>query len=1383
MSTSKLATLGIIVDPTGAIVGTLAVDQALIKTAATSKATTGKMQVHWSSVKKMFLGAAAAVAGIGAGFTAISALSEFAKFEQGMRNVAAVSGSTAEELKQLEQVALDMAIATRYNPQQTTQALYALASAGLAATESMRVLPDLLALAEAGQGDLSQTTELVVSTMAQFNLEADQSTRVVDVLTAAIGASATNIHRLQVGMAAAGPASNALNQSFEDTVAAVSLLTTALGNGEMAGTGIKTILGQLAVEAKEMGIEVFDGGTKMQTLVQTLIDIEEHGVTVQEIWKRLGLRGGPAMSALINLGTDAIEEMIEKIKSSGQAARVSGEQLDTLQGDIDQLGSSADVFQVKFGAMISEDARKLVQWATEQVRELTGNLGAASDELRKFTNRWDLLLGAFMEEGGLVKLMFEGLGYMVRGFGWALKEVYVAVRDFPINLMALVQLTMADFKVMWESFKLVMADFIDKSTMAWNDLDLVLDLVMANIGYAWSNLMKNMKNELADWLLSAADAMEKYGLGMFDDSAASARTLAFKMRDLTDTTKELRSEVKLLKAEHASEQAELVAAIAARASSYGDLEKAFIAEIDAILKTRLAMLKTTDDGVEAIDRVIVKAEELPDVIEEIAETVDEVNTHTLAFAKGAVDNVMGFIEQVMKAMKEAEKEWKLIIDAMNWGEITPLLGKAIEAAFAYGAKGGIDILKKAFSEGSKTSLIAGGITFAADAVSQFKDAPNAAHGLLGVAAMIPIPQVQAVVAAISALDALFDGKLLGTDWVTVKSGIEVALSASGFVGEQWEKERKEKILFLGSSKRFVYSDLEAEMASSLEEAFDNIMNVLVTLSNAFGVEMGDLIVGTFEQEFDKDGKLVKSISNVMGREWAETLEDFTRRLLAENILALVGQTTEMGIGTRTLTDKEILDRAGFVRGLQGAGDRGTARDDVDEAAILAAARESGADILSEMMSEVSIIAERWRYSASLLLEGAEFLMLAQKDIADGLALLSDSSLTEITDLTEDLANSGESLSDAYLRMRADVTNLETALLLTNNVLDITGEEFIRFAVELEQAAGGLEKVTALWESFFSNYFSEHEQAVAQLSFINDEIAGIYETMGRSDLTFANFRAEFEKVMSTLTPEEIANWLKLGDALSRANELIGGPAGLLEAVERYVLGAEAAIDSTFTLATALELTQQYLNEAIAAYNGTAAAQASLTVALNDRYQAELAFLNMIEISVARVQGIIANAIMTIQFDQLTTEAQYNWLKARAEELAASIPTLVDPEEVAAVVEEINRLQAAAWGLLDESQRDAMAAGFISFLEGVGTLAEEQLTKLRDEVEQDQLDNNDKLALILDNFGEKQQASVQTLESAANTFGNSTVVFAEAVGTFAASPVVVHIESRYDTFEAN
>lgn len=96
----------------------------------------------------------------------VESVQEFSSFEQGLRNVQAVSGATDAQLKQLSVTSLNLASATRYTAQQVNEGLYGLASAGFSVQQQIGALPGVLNLAEAAQADLGLSTELVTRAMA-----------------------------------------------------------------------------------------------------------------------------------------------------------------------------------------------------------------------------------------------------------------------------------------------------------------------------------------------------------------------------------------------------------------------------------------------------------------------------------------------------------------------------------------------------------------------------------------------------------------------------------------------------------------------------------------------------------------------------------------------------------------------------------------------------------------------------------------------------------------------------------------------------------------------------------------------------------------------------------------------------------------------------------------------------------------------------------------------------------------------------------------------------------------------------------------------------------------------------------------------------------------
>ncbi len=357
------------------------------------------------------LGAALATVATSQFFRSI--LQGTASFEQGMKNVGAVSGATAEELDQLAEAALRAAASTRFNPAQTTEALYALASSGQNATEQMASLDNVLNLAEAGQAELGRATELVTSTLNQFELAASDSGRVVDVYTASIGASALNVDRLQVAMRNAGPTAAALGQSLEGTTATLGLLTTAFGNGERAGTGLRAILNELPDQADDLGISVRNSAGEFRPLVDIIADLEANGVTASRAVAMFGAEAGPALAALLSNGSNALRDMESRLQSTGQAAETAAAQLDTLQGDIDSFFSAVDVALIGIGDSQAGLMRSATQTATDLVRLWSG---------------YGDTLGEAQESTEQLSAVIEGLAVLVAGRATAAVASYAAAK-------------------------------------------------------------------------------------------------------------------------------------------------------------------------------------------------------------------------------------------------------------------------------------------------------------------------------------------------------------------------------------------------------------------------------------------------------------------------------------------------------------------------------------------------------------------------------------------------------------------------------------------------------------------------------------------------------------------------------------------------------------------------------------------------------------------------------------------------------------------------------------------------------------------------------------------------------------------------------------------
>lgn len=288
-----------------------------------------------------------------------------------MANVQAVSKATDSQLQELKKAALDAAAATRFDTSQATEGLYAMASAGFTVEEQLKGLRPVLDLAAATAGDLGTAAEQVVIALRGFQIDAGEAGRVADVLTAATQASALNAERLTGALANSSAISNAYQQELEGTVAALGILTTALSDGNNAGTALSGTWIQMLDKSEALGISIKDQEGKILPLIEIIRRYEAAGVSATEAMEAFGARGGKGISILLSAGSQALEEMESKLQSNGQAAAVAAAQMDNLAGDVTVLGSVWDVFLVTLGETGGAGARGVIQGLTVNVQELS----------------------------------------------------------------------------------------------------------------------------------------------------------------------------------------------------------------------------------------------------------------------------------------------------------------------------------------------------------------------------------------------------------------------------------------------------------------------------------------------------------------------------------------------------------------------------------------------------------------------------------------------------------------------------------------------------------------------------------------------------------------------------------------------------------------------------------------------------------------------------------------------------------------------------------------------------------------------------------------------------------------------------------------------------
>lgn len=349
----------------------------------------------------------------------------------------------------------------------------------------------------------------------------------------------------------------------------------------------------------------------------------------------------------------------------------------------------------------------------------------------------------------------------------------------------------------------------------------------------------------------------------------------------------------------------------------------------------------------------------------------------------------------------------------------------------------------------------------------------------------------------------------------------------------------EKGGWFSSSKRYqVEFEATEEMMKAAQEMFNTLSEVMTQAAGALRSDTAEMIDATLSivNEFEKDGKTIKAtkyLVEMFGRTWEHATQDEAfARLMAEATIAAI----DKALGTTAQAIDQGATGPGAGGLLPGLGDMGF-RPDLLPIDTLVKTDEAAA----AMVGEAHAIAERWRENAELLADGAAFLLAAATDMRNGFNLLNDGTLTQITDLVEDMRLSGEGLADAYARLVSSTKLLEQAFELAGVTSDKTREGFIRFSADVVQAMGGLDEATQKWGAFFDSFYSAGELAQLRNEQLLREGQRIFDGL---DLNFgdfltetglADFRQLYEEALPTLSPSQVAQWVDAGLALAQFSE--------------------------------------------------------------------------------------------------------------------------------------------------------------------------------------------------------------------------------------------------------
>ena len=364
-----------------------------------SNKTGGKLS-KLSGVMKgaVALGAVALAKGL------FEATQEFIAFDDKMTQSLAIMDTTIDQQRRMEEQALATSRTTRISAEQSAEAFFFLASAGLDAEQSIKALPQVAKFAQAGMFDMATATDLATDAQSALGLASDDAqqnltnlTRVTDVLVKANTLANASVQQFSEALTnKAGSALKVTNKSIEEGVAVLSALADRGVKGAEAGEKLNQVLRDIprataknSEEFAKLGLNMFDTEGNMKNVADIVEELDRVLGPMSDELKastldQLGLNRGVADAVKILSGAgDQIREYEKALLSSGGTTeKVADKQMGSLSAQIDLMKNAFSELGIVIGSIIAPALTKIVKSITSVTQSFT-SLAKKTDEYLK----------------------------------------------------------------------------------------------------------------------------------------------------------------------------------------------------------------------------------------------------------------------------------------------------------------------------------------------------------------------------------------------------------------------------------------------------------------------------------------------------------------------------------------------------------------------------------------------------------------------------------------------------------------------------------------------------------------------------------------------------------------------------------------------------------------------------------------------------------------------------------------------------------------------------------------------------------------------------------------------------------------------------------------
>ncbi len=458
--------------------------------------------------------AAAGIAGLAGGLA--SSISDAADFQQGMADIQASMGASAEDTAKLKDLILDLGIdpKLKVSAQEAAAAIGQLGTAGVSIDDILKgTARSTVLLANATGADFADAASIASDVSKLWAIDAGNLEHAVDGITAATVASKFNINDYRLALAQAGGVASTVGVSFDDFNTTIAAISPSFASGSDAGTSFKTFLQRLIPQSKDateamrdLGLITADGKNQFFTAGGQMKDMSDivgllnhafSGLTEEQKNQQLSIIFGTdamrAAAAMAKMTTGDFENL-QTTMAKTDAAESAKTRMDTLKGSLEILSGTFDTLKLmvgdkflpvlndlvkRFNDFLGAQAPMIVEWAGQ----LATRLG---DLVTNYLPIFVVKLGEWWQWAKQLAVTLLDVGNQVWSFITGVKAALQPVIDFVARFVGLKEILLGVAAAFGIAAIASLASFVAALTPVVALLGTAVTVVTALYG-AWTN--------------------------------------------------------------------------------------------------------------------------------------------------------------------------------------------------------------------------------------------------------------------------------------------------------------------------------------------------------------------------------------------------------------------------------------------------------------------------------------------------------------------------------------------------------------------------------------------------------------------------------------------------------------------------------------------------------------------------------------------------------------------------------------------------------------------------------------------------------------------------------------------------------------------------------